>query len=43
MEGVMPSRDNNLVDTIIYYVGIVLGVLGMGMAGAAVLKAMLLK
>ena len=39
----MSARDDNLLDTIIYYVGIVLGVLGMAMAGASVIKAMLLK
>ena len=39
----MSSRDDNLIDTVIYYVGIVLGVLGMAMAGASLIKAMLLK
>ena len=39
----MSSRDENLLDTVICYVGIVLGVLGMAMAGASVIKAMLLK
>lgn len=39
----MSSRDDNLVDKVVYYVGIVLGALGMAMAGASVIKAMLLK
>lgn len=39
----MSSRDDNLLDTVIYYVGIVLGVLGIGLAGASLIKAMLLK
>lgn len=39
----MSSRDDNIVDTVIYYVGIALAVLGMAMAGVSVIKAMLLK
>ena len=39
----MSSRDDNLLDTVIYYVGVVLAVLGMAMAGASLIKAMLLK
>lgn len=39
----MSSRDDNLLDTVIYYVGIVLGVLGVILAGVSVIRAMLLK
>ena len=39
----MSSRDDNLLDTVIYYAGVVLAVLGMAMSGASVIKAMLLK
>ena len=39
----MSSRDDNLLDTVIYYVGVVLAVLGMAMAGASLIKAMFLK
>ena len=39
----MSSRDDNLLDTVIYYAGVVLAVLGMAMAGASVIKAMLSK
>ena len=39
----MSSKDDNIVDKVIYYAGIVMAVLGMAMAGAAVIKAMLLK
>ena len=39
----MSSRDDNHVDTVIYYVGIVMAMLGMVLAGVAVIKAMLLK
>ena len=39
----MSSRDDNPVDTVILYVGIVMAILGMAMAGAAVIKAMVLK
>lgn len=36
----MAAKGDNIVDAIIYYVGIVSGMLGMGLAGAAVIKAM---
>ena len=39
----MSSRDDNPVDAVIYYAGIVMAILGMAMAGVAVIKAMLLK
>lgn len=39
----MSSRDDNLIDTVIYYAGVVSAVLGMAMAGASLIKAMLLK
>ena len=39
----MSSKDGNIMDTVIYYAGIVMAILGMAMAGAAVIKAMLLK
>ena len=39
----MSSRDDNLLDTVIYYAGVVLAVLGMAMASASLIKAMLLK
>lgn len=39
----MSSRDDNLIDTVIFYAGIVMAILGMVMAGVAVIKAMLLK
>lgn len=39
----MSSRDDNLLDTVIYYAGVVLAVLGMAMAGASLIKAMFLK
>ena len=39
----MSSRDDNLLDAVIYYAGVVLAVLGMAMAGASVIKAMLSK
>ena len=39
----MAWRDDNSVDTVILYAGIALAILGMAMAGVAVIKAMLLK
>ena len=39
----MSSRDDNLVDKVVYYVGIGAAALGIAMAGASVIKAMLLK
>ena len=39
----MSFRDDNLLDAVIYYVGVVLAVLGIGLAGASLIKAMLLK
>ena len=39
----MSTQDDNLVDKIIFYCGVVLAVLGMALAGVAVLQGMLLK
>ena len=39
----MSSRDDNPIDTVILYAGIVMAILGMAMSGVAVIKAMLLK
>lgn len=39
----MSSRDDNPADTVIFYAGIVMAILGMAMAGAAVIKAIVLK
>ena len=39
----MSSRDGNILDTVIYYAGIGISILGIAMAGASVIKAMLLK
>lgn len=39
----MSSRDDNIMDTVIYYAGIGMAILGIAMAGASVIKAMLLK
>lgn len=39
----MSSGDDNIMDTVIYCVGIGMAILGMAMAGVSVIKAMLLK
>lgn len=39
----MSSRDDHPVDTVIFYAGIVMAILGMAMAAASLIKAMLLK
>ena len=39
----MSSHDDNLVETVIYYVGAVLAFAGMALAAVAVIKAMVLK
>lgn len=39
----MSSRDDNLLDTVLYYAGVVLAFAGMALAAVAVIKAMVLK
>ena len=39
----MAARDDNTPDTILFYTGEVLAILGMASAGSAIVKAMLFK
>lgn len=39
----MAARDDNTPDTILFYTGVVLAILGIGCAGVAVIRAMLMK
>lgn len=44
-EGVsaVASRDDDLIDTAVFYLGVVLAILGIASAGCAILKAILFK
>ena len=44
-EGVITvaSRDDDLIDTAVFYLGVVLAILGIASAGCAIVKAMLFK
>ena len=44
-EGVsaVASRDNDLIDAAVFYLGVVLAIIGIASAGCAILKAMLFK
>lgn len=39
----MAARDDNTPDTILFYTGEVLAILGIGCAGVSIVKAMLVK
>lgn len=39
----MAARDDNTPDTILFYTGVVLAILGIACAGAAISKGMLFK
>ena len=39
----MAARDDNTPDTILFYTGVVLAILGIACAGVAVVRAMLMK
>ena len=39
----MAMRDDDLIDTIVFYSGVVLAILGIACAGFAVVKSMLFK
>lgn len=39
----MAAKDDNTPDTILFYAGIVLAILGIASAGCAIVKAMLFK
>ena len=39
----MAARDDNTPDTILFYTGVVLAILGTASAGSAIVKAMLFK
>lgn len=39
----MAARDDNTPDTILFYTGVVLAILGMACAGVAVVRAILIK
>lgn len=39
----MAARDDNTPDTILFYTGVVLAILGIASAGVAVIRAMLMK
>ena len=39
----MAARDDNAPDTILFYTGVVLAILGIASAGCAIVKAMLFK
>ena len=39
----MTSRDETLIDTVVFYFGVVLAILGIASAGCAIVKAMLFK
>ena len=39
----MAARDDNTPDTILFYTGVVLAILGISSAGSAIVEAMLFK
>ena len=39
----MASRDDNLIDAVVFYFGVVLAILGIASAGCAIVKAMIFK
>lgn len=39
----MAARNEDLIDTVVFYIGVVLAVLGIACAGIAIVKSMLFK
>ena len=39
----MAARNEDLIDTVVFYIGVVLAVLGIARAGIAIVKSMLFK
>lgn len=39
----MAARNEDLIDTVVFYIGVVLAILGIACAGIAIVKSMLFK
>lgn len=39
----MAARNEDLIDTVVFYIGVVLAILGIACAGVAIVKGMILK
>lgn len=39
----MASRNEDLIDTVVFYIGVVLAILGIALAGISIVRSMLFK